>query len=127
MLPPRSAPGGRPAHPSVAVFAGLERLLDGFSTAPSPDDAAAVASALTEVAEGGGAYRNHEGAVRITQRAVVAAVACVPPQPHLARLAANATRAVCTAHEENRSSVSTATVEALLSLVAAGQPAEVVR
>lgn len=124
---PAAAPGGRPAHPSVTVYAELERTLEGFSTAPSPADVAAVAAALGEIAEGGGAYRSHEGAARITQRAVTAAVACEPAQPHLVRVAANALRAVCTSHEGNRAAVSPATVEALLSLVAAGQPLEVVR
>ena len=126
-VPTTAAPGGRPAHPAVAVYARLASVVEGFGAAPSPADADGLVVLLTQIIDGGAAYRSHAGAVRLAERAVMAAVACAPPLPALVRCAASALRALCTAHEANRAAVSAATAEALLSLVSAEQPPDVAR
>lgn len=122
-----AAPGGRPAHPAVAVYARLASVVEGFSTAPSPADAEGLAALLTQIIDGGAGYRSHAGAVRLAEGAVVAAVACAPQLPALVKCATSALRALCTAHEANRAAVSAVTAETLLSLVSPGQPSDVAR
>lgn len=122
------APGGRPAHPSVALYAELGHLLDSLiASSPAGEQVESLVALLSQIAENGSTFRSHRDAVALTERAMAAAIACEPAQQRLTMIAAAALRAVCTLNDGNRAAVSVSTVSALLTCVSTERPAEVAR